>query len=266
MFCLPLVCAMSVVQDAVTLKPGLVISKSTKVQRGQILVDERGIVIKGNDIVVDFNGASVRSRAEVVKDRESFDGVGILVDGCKNVVIKNATAKGFRFNVKVVNSTNVRIEGCDVGYSRAIRMLKDGNPVDTFLVLRDSNAWRDYGAGIWIEKSMGCTVTKTRGTGGTVGLAMVDTTATTVSECDFSYYGGWGIAMARSSDNTISWNMLDFNNRVWAGGWGGDAAALGMADNCDHNSIVGNSMTHSGDGFFLSNANDVGPIDPQTGY
>jgi parallel beta-helix repeat protein len=266
-----LVPLLAMAQDTTGLSPGKVITKSVRVVPNERLVLPPGtastcLTIRGSDITVDFNDAYIRGDKDVYHNRENFNGIGLLIDGCNNVTIKNAHIQGFRFNVKVVNSHNVRIENCDVSFSRAILMTRDGALLDTFLNLRDNNQWRNYGAGIWIEGSSNCTVEKCYGTGGLIGAALVDTNGSRVHNCDFSFNGGWGIALSHSSDNIISWNLLDFVNRVWGGGWGGDSAALAVANDCDRNYFVGNSMTHGGDGFFLSNLNDIGPINPATGF
>jgi len=261
---------MAFAQDSADLTPGLVITKSAKFTRQERLVLPPGppstcLTIKGDDITVDFGGAYVRGDKDVFHNRESFDGVGLLIDGCKNVVVKNANIQGFRFNVKIVNSTNVTIQDSDVSFSRAIRMMQNGMILDTFMNLRDSTAWRGYGAGIWVENSSNCALEKCTGTGSLIGAVLLNSSGCLVHNCDFSFNGGWGVALSNSKENVVAWNHLDFVNRSWSGGWGGDSAALAMADGCTHNYIVGNSMTHGGDGFFLSNRTDLGPIDPQTG-
>lgn len=263
--------AMGFAQDTIGLSPGLVITKSVNVVPNERLVVPPGpasncITVKGDDITIDFGGAFVRGDKDVYHNRENFDGVGLLINGCKNVTIKNGHFEGFRFNIKVVNSENVRIENCGVNFSRAIAMVRDGQVLDTFLNLRDNAAWRTYGAGIWIEGSKNCAVEKCSGTGALIGAALIDTNGSTIHNCDFSFNGGWGIAMSHSSDDVISWNHLDFVNRPWGGSWGGDSAALAVANACEGNYFVGNSMTHGGDGFFLSNSNDIGPVNPQTGF
>lgn len=257
-------------QRTIGLTPGMTISESAKILPSERLVAPKGgaapaITIRGNDIVVDFTGSYVRGDKDPFHDRENFEGTGLLIDGCRNVTIKNGHFQAFRWNIRIVNSVNVRLENCDVSMSRALRMTRDGVGLDTFLNLRDSNVWRTYGAGVWIEKSNDCRLDGVVGTGALIGAALVDTTGTTILDCDFSFNGGWGVALARSRDNTIAWNHLDFVNRTWGGGWGADSAALAVADDCDRNYFVGNSMTHSGDGFFLSNQNDVGPVNPATG-
>lgn len=264
------IAALAPAQRTIGLSPGMTISESAKILPSERLVAPKGgpapaITIRGNDLVVDFTGSYVRGDKDPYHDRENFEGTGLLIDGCRNVTIKNGHFQAFRWNIRIVNSTNIRLVNCDVSMSRAIRMTRDGASLDTFLNLRDSNVWRTYGAGVWIEKSNDCRLDGVMGTGALIGAALVDTANTTVDHCDFSFNGGWGVALARSHDNTISWNHLDFVNRTWGGGWGGDSAAVAVADDCDRNYFVGNSMTHSGDGFFLSNRNDVGPVNPATG-
>jgi parallel beta-helix repeat protein len=256
---------------ATTLRPGLTVTRSPTIARDSTLRADAPatgglITVKGKNIVVDFRNAVIRSGRDEIRARDTLEGTGILVEGSENVVLKNVNVQGFRFNIRVIDSKNVRVEGCEVGNSRAIRMMRGGRPVDTFLVLRDPNVWREYGAGIWIERSSGCRIERSRGAGGTIGAALVDSTACTVHDNDFSFCGGWGVGLARTKRSVVSWNRLDFVNRVWAGGWGGDSAAIGVADDCDENYFVGNSMTHGGDGFFLSNRNDIGPVDAATGF
>lgn len=258
-------------QQRVNLQPGQTITKSITLYENARIHMPPGppstcLTVKGDNITVDFSDAYVRGDKDVYHNREVFNGVGLLIDGCKNVTIRNAHIQGFRFNIKVVNSENVRLINCDTSFSRSIRMSRDGQLLDTFLNLRDNNAWRTYGAGIWLENSRNCTVDRCYSTGAQNGAVLVNSDQNTITNCDFSFNGGWGVALSHSNENTISWNHADFVNRVWGGGWGGDSAAIAVANDSDRNYFVGNSLTHGGDGFFLSNLNDIGQVNPTTGF
>jgi len=218
--------------------------------------DQAVYEVKQDDVVLDFKGGVILSGKPLNADHGQFTGTGLLIQGHKNVTIKNLTVKGYRFNIRVIDSQNVRLENCQASVSRTLRMAQDGKPIDTFMNLRDIDVWRGYGAGIWIEKSQGVTVTKCSANDAQNGLILVDTTGSTVYDNDFSFNSGWGICLGRSSENTVSWNKTDFCNRPWGGFWGGDSAAIAVADSSHRNYFVGNSMTHSGDGFFLTHKGD----------
>ena len=212
--------------------------------------------VREDDVVLDFKGGGFQSGKPPSSDLSSYTGTGLLVEGRKNVTIRNLTVRGYRFNIRLVNCQNVRLENCNVSGSRSIRMARDGRTVDTFLDIRNIDVWRTYGSGIWIEGCKGVVVKKNTSKGSQNGLVLVDTSNATVIENDFSYNSGWGIALGRSSDNTVCWNRADFCNRPWSGGWGGDSSAIAVADSSQRNYFVGNSLTHSGDGFFLTHRGD----------
>lgn len=209
-----------------------------------------------DDVVLDFKGGSIQSGKPPKPDQSTYTGTRVLLEGRKNVTIRNLTVRGYRFNIRLVNCENVRLENCVVSGSRSIRMANEGRPINTFLDIRNIDVWRTYGAGIWLENCRKAVVKKSTSKGSQNGLVMVDTADSTVIENDFSFNSGWGIALGRSSSNRILWNHADFVNRTWAGGWGGDSAGIAVADSSDRNYIVGNSLTHSGDGFFLTHRGD----------
>ena len=212
--------------------------------------------IKRDDIVLDFKSGSLQSGKPPSPDQSIYTGTGLLIQGRKNVTIKNFKVRGYRYNIRIVDCENVRIENVDASGSRTIRMAQGGSPIDMFLDIRNIDVWRTYGAGIWIERSRDVVVKKTTAQDAQNGIVLVDTTRATLIENDFSYNSGWGIALGRSSDNRILWNRADFVNRPWAGGWGGDSSAVAVADASHRNYFVGNSLTHSGDGFFLTHRGD----------
>ena len=220
-------------------------------------------VIRRNNVVFDLTGRSLIAERGSQESQGDAEGVGILLEGCSNVTLKNVAVSGFRYNILAKNCTNLRILGGKVNGSRAIRIADGGKPIEQFLNLRNLSAWRSYGAGIWLEKCAkaevrGCTAQFAQN-----GIVLVDSTTTLVTENQCSYNSGWGIAFWNTNNSAVVWNHADFCNRPWAGGWGGDAAGLVAVNNCHKNIFIDNSLTHGGDGFFLTDLVNGG-YNPQT--
>ncbi len=247
----------------ISLAGPIVVGKSIRIKRGSYLIpDQTGkgvILVSADNIEVDFQGATLTGVAGISRtgirsgiERENFEGIGIAVNGHRNVRIKNANVFGYKWNVMLLNAKYCSVRDCDFSWSKAERIQKDGKSVGSFLNLRDPQAWRDYGAGIWIEGCTACKLTKITARHAQNGVILMKSDSNDVRENDFSYNSGWGIGLQGSSMNVLAWNLADFVNRPWGDGWGGDSASIALANGCQKNSIVGNSMTHSGDGFFLS--------------
>lgn len=240
---------------------GTIITGSARIRAGVYSLGDatgRGAIrIEADDVVVDFGGAVITGN-DAATPQERFEGVGILIEGKKNVTIRNAVVSGYHHNIRVTNCENVVIEDCDVSRSRGHRIMRNGIPVDHWLEIRDLPYWREYGSGIWLEDCENATVRRTRGLDAQNGIILLGCSHSVVTECDFSFNSGWGIALMRSCDNVISWCYTDFVNRYYVGLLGADSAAVAVADSSHRNYFVGLSMTHGGDGFFLTNLSDLG--------
>jgi parallel beta-helix repeat protein len=243
------------------------ISQSVRIKPGHYQLqdtDGRGAVrVEADNVTIDFQGATLASCDVAGAKRETFEGIGINIEGRKNVTIKNAVVHGYQFNIRVLNCQNVRLEGCDVSYSRADKVWDHGAPVNIWLEIRDIGYWRTYGAGIWMEKTRESVVQQCKGLYAQDGIVMAFCDHSLVTENDFSFNSGWGIALWESCDNIISWNLTDFVDRPYVGALGADSSCVAVANGSHRNYFVGNSMTHGGDGFFLTNLTDTG-YDPET--
>src|SRR5262245_46433022 len=238
------------------------ITKSVRIKPGVYTVadtDGNGVLqIAADNVVVDFRGATLVSRQNVKDgDKERYDGIGIAVNGRQQVVIKNATVQGYRFNLKVEECRELRVEGGDFSHSRAQRIGRGGKPIDIFLDLRHVKAWREYGSALWLENCRRSTITGCRAAGAQNGICLVSCRGCTVHDNDMSFNSGWGIALWGSENNVVSWNHADFVNRPCQRG-GGDNAGIAVVSGSHRNFIVGNSMTYGGDGFFLTDGENRG--------
>ncbi len=244
----------------------LTITRSVRFKPGSYLVRDAegdGVIKVGADnLTIDLAGVVLRgAKIGLAKDR--YVGVGLAIDGHKNVIVKNARIGGYQYNIRVSDSSEIRLEDCVVGDSRAERISRGGEPINVWLGLRSMASWRRYGAAIWIERSRAVLVTRCKAHGAQNGLLLIETSGCRIQHNDFSFNSGWGIGLWRSSNNEVFWNLLDFVGRPWAGSIGADAASLVVVNRSHKNWFIGNSMSHSGDGFFLTNANDYGKGKPR---
>ncbi len=238
-------------------RDNIVFEKSVRIKPGVYVVqdsDANGVIQVGADnVTIDFQGATLASVSAPSKaDQDKFEGFGIAINGHKNVTIKNAKVYGYRWNIWAKEAPQLTVTGCDLSFSRAIQIASQGIPINMFLDLRNLESWRTYGAGLWLEKCAKATVVKVRSCSAQNGIVLANSNGCRLIDNDVSFNSGWGVAFNGSSDNLAAWNLIDFVNRPWAGDWGGDAAGFAVANGSHRNLVVGNSMTHGGDGFFLS--------------
>jgi parallel beta-helix repeat protein len=207
-------------------------------------------------ITLDFEGRELRGApAGVAPDRYAGIGIWIEADG---VTLRNARISGFRSAVYVSRARDVRLENVDVSDNWRQRLGSTAAREDEGDWLwpheNDANQWFErYGAGIWAEECTNLQVVRCRARDVQNGLVLDGVLESEVYDCDFSFLSGWGIALWRSSHNTITRNALDFCVRGYSHGVysrGQDSAGILLFEQSSHNVIAENSATHGGDGLF----------------
>jgi parallel beta-helix repeat protein len=218
-------------------------------QAPALVLDEPGAV-------VDLAGRPLRGAPESTRPDE-YAGVGILITAA-DVTLRNARVSGYRVGILAQGANGLLLEGCDVSDNFRQRLGSTPEAEDSGDWLwphaNDGKEWRtNYGAGICIEDASGITVKGCRARDVQNGLILDRVTESKVFDNDFSFLSGWGIAMWRACDNTISRNALDFCVRGYSHGVynrGQDSAGLLMFEQCSRNRVLENSITHGGDGVF----------------
>ncbi|MCP3929516.1 MAG: hypothetical protein GY705_10485 [Bacteroidetes bacterium] len=74
------------------------------------------IIIEGENIVVDFQGATLVGM-EDKKHPDQFKGVGVLIKNGKNITLKNAKVHGFKVALMAESVDIQRILDCDFSYN-----------------------------------------------------------------------------------------------------------------------------------------------------
>lgn len=240
----------------------LEISESVVVRPGAYRIEDRnsnGVVrIVKSGITVDFGGARLVGCADG-SAADGFEGIGIVVEGQHDVTIRSARLSGFRVGIQARGCANLRIEGCEVGGMRRMRLRSTPEREDGADWLwpheNDEGEWaRKYGAGIWAKECAESWFVGNRARASQNGLLLDRCEGCRVHDNDLSFLSGWGLAMWRSSSNEVAHNRFDWCVRGYSHGVydrGQDSAGILVFEQCSDNVFAYNSATHGGDGFFL---------------
>jgi len=259
---LPVWISLTTMQDT-TLREGLVISQSVKLKPGVSLIanaDETAksgaIVIRGNNITVDFAGATLRGTPEDA-DPDKRVGTGVYVEG-SNVTIKNLRVHGYKVGLAARNVGGLKLIDCDFSYNWKQRLNSTLDREDTSDWMsyhqNDKDEWLRYGAGVYLSGCNNFEVKGVRIVGGQNGLMLYRSNRGLVWNSNFSFLSSLGLGMYRSSDNRIMHNNIDWCVRGYSHGkWnrGQDSAGILIYEQSNKNVFAYNSVTHGGDGFFL---------------
>ena len=190
---------------------------------------------------------------------DAFLGIGIIVEGRKNVTIRGGKLRGFRCAILIKDCENVKIAGVDVSgnFRQHLKSTPEREDPSDWLWphKNDEQQWRkNYGAGICLENCRNVSVYGCTGRGQQNGIILDRCTGCLVYDNDMSFNSGWGIALWRSSRNLVGHNNFDWCVRGYSHGVyerGQDSAGILVFEQCNENSFIKNSATHGGDGFFL---------------
>ena len=190
---------------------------------------------------------------------DQYRGVGIRVVGARNVTIRGGLVRGYRIGIQAVDAPGLVLEGVDASENYRQRLGSTPRREDARDWLwphtNDAGEWEQrYGAGLSLTNCAGAHVRRCRVRHGQNGLLLTRCAGVRVLNNDFSFNSGWGVALYRSNRCTLAGNRCDFCVRGYSHGTyarGQDSAGFLVFEQSSDNAFVGNSATHSGDGFFL---------------
>lgn len=250
-------------QNAVLLYNGIVIRHSVTIKKEAYhfkpgeSVSAAPVVIEGDNITVDFNGAVIEGSSDY-EHPDQFTGTGILVKSGRHITLKNITVKGFKVAVKAQGINALKISGSNFSNNFRQHLNSDRQAEDLAdwqsYHHNEKDEWLRYGAGIYLRNCDSIDIHDNVITEGQCGLMMTACNDGQVYNNNFSFNSGLGIGMYRSSRNRVMNNKLDWNVRGFSDGVyyrGQDSAGLLVFEQCSNNVFAYNSVTHSGDGFFL---------------
>lgn len=250
-------------EPAVALRTGLVITRSVRVvPRTYRLaapgsLDSAVITIRGADVTVDFSGAELEGLAPA-SDPDLARGVAIRVEGGRNIRILHARIRGYRVGILARGTRGLDLVDDDVSYTwkpRLFSLIEHESLVDwQSYHHNEHDEWLRWGGALYLEDVSGGEVRGSRAVQGANGLMLVRCDSLAITDNDFSFNSGTGVALYRSSGNRIVHNRIDYDIRGYSHRFyrrGQDSAGLLMYEQSSGNVVAYNSITHGGDGVFL---------------
>jgi len=240
------------------IKSSITIAKDSYALNADTSLQKPMIIISGNNITVDFNGAVLQgSNNQDAPNR--FYGVAVKVEkGSSNITILNASIRGYKIAILADSVEGLTIRNCNLSYNYRQHLHSNWQHEDVSDWMsyhhNEHGEWLRYGAGIYLNNCNGAIIKSNTATNGQCGLMMTNCNNAEVYSNNFSFNSGLGIGMYRSSNNQVYSNLLDFNVRGYSDGiyWRGqDSGGILVFEQCNNNVFAYNSATHSGDGFFL---------------
>ena len=208
----------------------------------------------GTPIVIDLAGTHLVGG---IGPSEHFTGVGIVIRG-RNVTLRNGRISGFKVGIDAAQCDGLVLEDLDTSdnHAQALRSRAWGeDPADwLFPHANDDRQWaRDHGAGVSVRAARNVVIRRVTSHRTQNGILLDRVTRSAIYDNDCSFLSGWGLAMWRSSGNTVCRNSFDFCIRGYSHGVynrGQDSAGILMFEQCSNNIVALNSATHCGDGVF----------------
>jgi parallel beta-helix repeat protein len=251
------------ISQEISITSGMKINRSVKFVSGNYRLNAPAdtsaslIEISGNNIVVDFNNAELKGSNEV-KDPDQFYGIAIYIRNSRKVTIRNLKARGFKIALLARNVDELVLDNCDLSYNyrQHLNSTQEKEDISDWMSYHhnEKDEWLRYGAAFYLRGCNKATIRNCRVTGGQNALMMMECNDAKIYNNDFSFNSGIGLGMYRCNRNQVSFNRMNFNVRGHSEGVynrGQDSAGMLVYEQSSDNIFYRNSVTHSGDGFFL---------------
>jgi len=204
---------------------------------------EKGTLIQGpilvlaSHITVDGNGATIVGQGEP-GNRDSYQGVGILAEGCSGVTLRNFKVRGFRVGLQITDGMGWVIEDCDFS----------DNYTDP------SAGWDVPGrfGGIILTRVSRSILRRNAAQRVWNGLDLRECHENVIADNAFAHCSNISLKLWTSCRNLVTDNDLSYGLRIDPGEvHARDSAGVLIESGSDGNTFAGNDVTHGGDGVFI---------------
>src|SRR6266446_3567789 len=241
----------------IELQPGMIITHSVRVVPKTYRLAGAPIIVRGDNITVDFGGATLEGTDPQAEPDQARD-TAIVIDGGSNIRIVTANIHGYKVGILARGTRQLTLRNNDLSGNwkpRLFSLVEHESLVDWLSFHHnEKDEWLRFGAAIYLQDVKGAEVRNNVVIGGMNALLLVRSNGVTIRDNKFSFNSGLGIGLYRSSDDTIIHNEVDYNVRGYSHRFftrGQDSADLLLFEQSSRNVVALNSLTHGGDGVFL---------------
>jgi len=213
----------------------VVFKKDTFYLEGKASLSQPALIIAGEDIVLDFNGAVILGSKHLERP-DLFEGLAIDIQGGENITIKNVVIKGFKMGIKADGIDSLHILDSDLSYHYRPKLKSDR-----------SKEWSDSVAAIVLNDCDHTLIRELKISNGQHGVILKNCNHGLIYNNEITFNSGVGIALHHSSFQQISHNNLDWNIRDFSfklDHQASTATALLLTGQSEKNEITFNSATH----------------------
>ncbi|MAG55904.1 MAG: hypothetical protein CMJ83_06405 [Planctomycetes bacterium] len=249
--------------DLLVTKDDTVVDRSCRIviPNGTVITDANGngvIHVKAANVEITFAKGSVLRGAPTTEPLDRLVGVGIRISGLAGVKLRRVAVSGFKVGIHVEGSDDLLVEDGAFTGNFAQRLKSTSRAEDSGDWLyphdNDDHQWmKKYGASLYVERCRRPTLRRISVRRAQNGIILDRVTSGKIYDNDASFLSGWGLAMWRTTDCTVTRNAFDFCIRGYSHkvyNRGQDSAGILMFEQCSRNAVLGNSCTHGGDGIF----------------
>ena len=199
------------------------------------------LVVRASHVTIDGNGATLQGPASV-GDTNALEqaGIGVLIEGCANVTIRNLKARGFATGLVARDSQALLIEDCDFSDNY-------DNP---------KHGWGELPprGGILFERVRQSVVRGNKACRVWDGLHLIGSDENLVEDNDFSHCSNTCAKLWHASRNRFLNNNLSYGIRIDRAAsevHARDSTSVLIESGSDNNYWFRNDITYGGDGIFI---------------
>ena len=196
----------------ISLRKGMVISKTVTVLVDTFRIDgntdEPAIVIKGNNIVIDFQGAVLKGSNDKNLPDEYY-GIGILVEG-NNIEIKNLNLQGYYVGIFATLTDNLNINNCKINYNFRCKNVTK-NKINKCSKPLESKFGKIRAAGLTINKSQKISLENNKITHNNTGVILESGVTGKIYNNKVTFNLNAGIVDMGNIDITLMHNYINWN-------------------------------------------------------